>query len=42
MLTEMFLSMICGMIDASCRGRVATVGMENKMLAFFLNGILEK
>jgi TetR/AcrR family transcriptional repressor of mexCD-oprJ operon len=42
MLTEMFLSMICGMIDASCRGRVATSGMENKMLTFLLNGILEK
>jgi TetR/AcrR family transcriptional repressor of mexCD-oprJ operon len=42
MLTELFLSMICGMIDASYRGRVATSGMENKMLAFFLNGILEK
>jgi TetR/AcrR family transcriptional repressor of mexCD-oprJ operon len=42
MLTEMFLSVVCGMIDASCRGRVATVGIENKMLNFFLNGILEK
>jgi TetR/AcrR family transcriptional repressor of mexCD-oprJ operon len=39
MLTEMFLSVICGMIDASCRGRVATSGMENKMLTFFLNGV---
>jgi hypothetical protein len=29
------------MIDASCRGRVATSGMENKMLTFFLNGVLE-
>jgi TetR/AcrR family transcriptional repressor of mexCD-oprJ operon len=42
MLTEMFLSVICGMIDASYRGRVATSGMENKMLEFFMNGILEK
>jgi TetR/AcrR family transcriptional repressor of mexCD-oprJ operon len=42
MLTELFLSMICGMIDASYRGRVATSGMENKMLAFFMNGILGK
>jgi TetR/AcrR family transcriptional repressor of mexCD-oprJ operon len=42
MLTELFLSMICGMIDARHRGRVAASGMEHKMLAFFLNGILEK
>jgi TetR/AcrR family transcriptional repressor of mexCD-oprJ operon len=42
MMTELFLSVICGMIDASCRGRVATSGIENKMLTFFLNGILEK
>jgi TetR/AcrR family transcriptional repressor of mexCD-oprJ operon len=42
MLTEMFLSVICGMIDACSRGRVATSGMENKMLAFFLNGILDR
>jgi hypothetical protein len=42
MLTELFLSMICGMIDASYRGRVATSGMENKMLAFFMKGILER
>jgi TetR/AcrR family transcriptional repressor of mexCD-oprJ operon len=41
MLTELFLSMICGIIDAKYRGRVAASGMENKMLAFFLNGILE-
>jgi TetR/AcrR family transcriptional repressor of mexCD-oprJ operon len=40
MLTELFLSMICGMIDAKYRGRVASSGMENKMLTFFLNGIL--
>jgi TetR/AcrR family transcriptional repressor of mexCD-oprJ operon len=40
MLTELFLSMVCGMIDAKYRGRVAASGMENKMLAFFLNGIL--
>jgi TetR/AcrR family transcriptional repressor of mexCD-oprJ operon len=42
MLTELFLSMVCGMIDARHRGRVAVSGMENKMLAFFLNGISEK
>jgi TetR/AcrR family transcriptional repressor of mexCD-oprJ operon len=42
MLTELFLSMICGMIDARHRGRVAASGMEQKMLAFFLNGIAEK
>jgi TetR/AcrR family transcriptional repressor of mexCD-oprJ operon len=42
MLTELFLSMICGMIDAKYRGRVAASGMENKMLAFFLNGISVK
>jgi TetR/AcrR family transcriptional repressor of mexCD-oprJ operon len=42
MLTEMFLSLICGMIDARLRGRVAASGIENKMLTFFLNGISEK
>jgi TetR/AcrR family transcriptional repressor of mexCD-oprJ operon len=42
MLTELFLSMVCGLIDARHRGRVAASGMENKMLAFFLNGISEK
>jgi hypothetical protein len=34
--------MICGMIDAKYRGRVVASGMGNKMLAFFMNGILEK
>jgi TetR/AcrR family transcriptional repressor of mexCD-oprJ operon len=42
MLTELFLSMVCGMIDARHRGRVAASGIDNKMLAFFLNGISEK
>jgi TetR/AcrR family transcriptional repressor of mexCD-oprJ operon len=42
MLTELFLSVICGMIDAKYRGRVAASGMENKMRTFFLNGISEK
>jgi TetR/AcrR family transcriptional repressor of mexCD-oprJ operon len=42
MLTEMFLSVICGMIDASCRGRVATSGMENRILTYFLNGICNR
>jgi TetR/AcrR family transcriptional repressor of mexCD-oprJ operon len=42
MLTELFLSVICGMIDASCRGRVAASGIENRMLAFFLKGISVK
>jgi TetR/AcrR family transcriptional repressor of mexCD-oprJ operon len=42
MMTELFVSMICGMMDANHRGRVATSGMENKMLEFFLNGISVK
>jgi hypothetical protein len=33
--------MLCGMIDAKYRGRVAVSGLENKMLAFFMNGILK-
>jgi TetR/AcrR family transcriptional repressor of mexCD-oprJ operon len=41
MLTELFLSMICGMIGAKHRGRVAASGMKHKMLTFFLNGISE-
>jgi TetR/AcrR family transcriptional repressor of mexCD-oprJ operon len=38
MLTELFVSMICGMIDAEHRGRVAASGLGNQMTAFFLNG----
>ena len=39
MLTELFISMVCGMIDADHRGRVATSGLENQMTAFFLHGV---
>jgi TetR/AcrR family transcriptional repressor of mexCD-oprJ operon len=42
MMSELFISMICGMMDANYRGRVAASGMENKMLEFFLNGISVK
>jgi TetR/AcrR family transcriptional repressor of mexCD-oprJ operon len=38
MMSELFVSMICGMMDAKSRGRMAASGMEHKMLAFFLNG----
>jgi TetR/AcrR family transcriptional repressor of mexCD-oprJ operon len=38
MLTELFVSMICGMIDAQHRGRVAASGLENQMTEFFLHG----
>jgi TetR/AcrR family transcriptional repressor of mexCD-oprJ operon len=41
MITELFLSMICGMIDAQHRGRVAISGIENSMKVFFLNGVAE-
>jgi hypothetical protein len=38
MLTELFVSMICGMIDAQRRGRVAASGLGNQMTDFFLHG----
>jgi TetR/AcrR family transcriptional repressor of mexCD-oprJ operon len=38
MLTELFVSMICGMIDAQRRGRVAVSGLERQMAEFFLHG----
>jgi TetR/AcrR family transcriptional repressor of mexCD-oprJ operon len=38
MLSELFVSMICGMIDAQYRGRVATAGICNTITDFFLNG----
>lgn len=41
MLSELFISMICGMIDAENRNRVATAGIEKKMTVFFLNGAAE-
>jgi TetR/AcrR family transcriptional repressor of mexCD-oprJ operon len=39
MLTELFVSMLCGMIDAQQRSRVASFGLESQMTAFFLHGI---
>jgi TetR/AcrR family transcriptional repressor of mexCD-oprJ operon len=41
MLTELFVAMICGMIDAEYRGRIAPAGIEAKMSAFFMNGAAE-
>jgi TetR/AcrR family transcriptional repressor of mexCD-oprJ operon len=41
-LSELFVSVISGMIDAQSRGRVAAFGMENVMASFFLNGAAEK
>jgi TetR/AcrR family transcriptional repressor of mexCD-oprJ operon len=38
MLAELFVSMICGMIDAQHRGRVATSGLGAQMTDFFLHG----
>jgi TetR/AcrR family transcriptional repressor of mexCD-oprJ operon len=42
MLTELFVSMICGMIDAKHRGRVAAAGISKQMQTFFLYGIANK
>jgi TetR/AcrR family transcriptional repressor of mexCD-oprJ operon len=42
MLTELFIAMISGMIDANYRGRVATSGITAQMTMFFMNGIAEK
>jgi hypothetical protein len=41
MLTELFVAMICGMIDAEYRDRIAPAGIEAKMTAFFMNGASE-
>jgi TetR/AcrR family transcriptional repressor of mexCD-oprJ operon len=38
MLTELFVSVICGMIDAVHRNRVAASGIEKQMREFFLSG----
>jgi TetR/AcrR family transcriptional repressor of mexCD-oprJ operon len=38
MLSEFFVSAICGMIDAEYRGRVATSGLCDSVYSFFLNG----
>jgi TetR/AcrR family transcriptional repressor of mexCD-oprJ operon len=38
MLTELFVSVICGMIDAVHRNRVAASGIEKQMREFFLGG----
>jgi TetR/AcrR family transcriptional repressor of mexCD-oprJ operon len=42
MMSELFVSMICGMIDAESRGRVASLGIENQITKFFINGISNK
>jgi hypothetical protein len=42
MLSEFFVSAICGMIDAEYRGRVATSGLCDSVYSFFLNGATEK
>jgi TetR/AcrR family transcriptional repressor of mexCD-oprJ operon len=41
MLTELFLSVMCGMIDAKHRGRIAAAGIEAHIASFFLNGAEE-
>jgi TetR/AcrR family transcriptional repressor of mexCD-oprJ operon len=38
MLAELFVSMVCGMIDAQGRGRVASSGLAEQMAEFFLHG----
>jgi hypothetical protein len=38
MLTELFVSMICGMIDAEHRNRVASAGIVERMAKFFMEG----
>jgi TetR/AcrR family transcriptional repressor of mexCD-oprJ operon len=42
MMTELFISMVSGMIDSQNRGRVASVGLEKHMTEFFLGGVTEK
>jgi hypothetical protein len=38
MLTELLISMICGMIDAEHRNRVASAGIAERMSKFFMEG----
>jgi TetR/AcrR family transcriptional repressor of mexCD-oprJ operon len=38
MLTELLISMICGMIDAEHRNRVASAGIVERMAKFFMEG----
>jgi len=40
-LSELFISIICGMIDAERRGRIASSGIEEVFEKFFLYGALE-
>jgi TetR/AcrR family transcriptional repressor of mexCD-oprJ operon len=42
MMTELFISVICGMIDAVYRGRIASSNIEEIMTVFLLHGIIEK
>ena len=42
MISELFVAMICGAIDANRRGRVANVGIKDSMALFFLNGTVVK
>lgn len=41
MLSEMFMAMICGVIDAQRRGRLGTFMIKENILDFYLNGVLK-
>ena len=41
MLSEMFIAMICGVIDAQRRGRLGTFMIKENILDFYLNGVLK-
>lgn len=38
LLSELFIASICGAIDAQQRGRIASFGMQEGILNFYLNG----
>lgn len=42
MITELFVAMICGTIDASRRGRIASSGIRESLISFFLDGVATK
>lgn len=42
MLTELFIAMISGIIDAKHRDRVAASGITKQLTVFFLNGAMEQ
>lgn len=41
-LSELFISILCGLIDAESRGRIASQGVEEIFESFFISGASER